>query len=197
LPSDLSRGSDARYRFRRPTADDAAMILGWRTRPDVTRFMYSDIEDPDLDHQLVWINLMGKREDYRHFVVEQDDRPIGYLSYSDIDRRNRRCSSGFYLVDSDDRRRFAANLAGAYIFDYCFHALGMRKLVNGFMEGNERLVRVQRLIGFRDVGVLRRHIWKYGRWHDVYVLELLKEDYDAQPRRISLERTRVAFDSWE
>ena len=43
------------FRFRPPLSDDAAMILGWRTRPDITRFMVTDIEDPDVERQKAWL----------------------------------------------------------------------------------------------------------------------------------------------
>jgi RimJ/RimL family protein N-acetyltransferase len=180
------------FRFRPPTAGDAAMILDWRTRPDVTRYMFTDLENPDVERQKAWLAAMDRREDYRHFVIETGGRAIGYLSYSDIDRHNRRCSSGLYIALPADRARYGIVVA-PYIFDYCFHALGMEKLINAFMEGNERLIRVQFLLGYREVGTLKRHVWKYGRWHDVRLLELLREAYDARPRTVPLAETLAAY----
>lgn len=180
------------FRFRPPQPDDAAMLLDWRTRPDITRFMYTDIEDPDVGRQRAWLAAMAEREDFRHFVVEAEGRPIGYLSYAEIDRRNGRCSVGSYVADAADRRRFAGFLPPFHA-DYAFHVLGMNKLVNTFMEGNERVVRFQRLLGYRDVGVFRRHVRKYGRWHDVWVLELLHETYESRPRVFPLDHTLAAF----
>ena len=181
------------FRFRPPLSDDAAMILDWRTRPDVTRFMYTDIEEPDVERQKAWLAAMDRRDDYRHFVVEvEDNRPIGYLSFSEIDHRHRRCSSGLYVADAADRRRYAGFFA-PFIFDYCFHVLDMNKLVNTFMEGNDRLIRIQTLVGFREVGILKQHVWKYGRWHDVHLLELLRETYETRPRIYLLEHTLAAF----
>lgn len=182
------------FRFRHPTPDDAAMILDWRTRPDVTRYMYTDIENPDVERQRAWIIAMSERQDYRQFVIEAEGRPIGYLSFSDIDQINRRCSSGLYVGEPSDRRRFAGFLA-PYIFDYCFYSLDMNKHVNTYMEGNERLIRNQLLVGYREVGVLRQHVWKYGRWHDVIMLELLRETYEQKPRVFPLDVTLSAFES--
>lgn len=181
------------FHFRRPVPDDAVMILDWRTRPDVTRYMYTDIETPDVDRQRAWLAAMNERADYRQFVIEAEGRPIGYLSYSEIDRVHRRCSSGLYVAEAADRKRFAGFLS-PFIFDYCFYALDMNKLVNTYMEGNERLVRIQRLVGYREVGVLRQHVWKYGRWHDVLMLELLRETYEQKPRTFPLNTTLAAFD---
>lgn len=180
------------FRFRPPLSDDAAMILGWRTRPDITRFMVTDIEDPDVERQKAWLAAEAGRADVRHFVVEAEGRPIGFSSFVEIDRRHRRCAVGSYVADPADRRRFAG-LLPTFHADYAFRVLGMNKIVNSFLEGNERVIRYQRLLGYRDVGVFRRHVWKYGRWHDVYVLELLREIYEARPRVFPLADTLAAF----
>lgn len=182
------------FRFRLPTPDDAAMILDWRTRPDVTRFMFTDLDEPSVEKQQAWLAAVAVREDLRHFVIEVavENRPIGYLSFTDINRRDRRCSSGLYLGDPADRRRYAGFLP-QFVFDYCFHVLGMNKFVNEFMEGNDRLIRNQILVGYREVGVLKQHVWKYGRWHDVHLLELLRETYETRPRTFPLEHTLAAF----
>jgi len=182
------------FRFRPPTPDDAAILLDWRTRPDVTRFMFTDIENPSVEAQRAWLAAVSAREDLRHFVIEvaAENRPIGYLSFTDIDRSRRRCSSGLYIGEADDRRRYAGFLP-RFIFDYCFHVLDMDVFVNAYMEGNARLIRSQSLLGYREVGVLKRHVWKYDRWHDVHLLELRRDESEALPRPFPLEHTLAAF----
>lgn len=181
------------YRFRPPVLDDAAMILEWRTRPDVTRHMFTDIENPSVERQRDWIAAMNVRDDVRHFVIEvEEGRPIGWLGFTEIDRGNLRCSSGLYIGDAVDRKKYSG-LLGPFIFDYCFHVLGMSKLVNQFMGGNKRLIKIQTLLGFREVGVFRHHILKHEEWHDVFVLELHRADYEARPRLFPLGEALAAF----
>jgi len=182
------------YHFRIPTPDDAETLLDWRTRPDVTRHMFTDIEKASVERQREWIAAMNARDDVRQFVIEvEGGRSIGWLGFTEIDRRNRRCSSGLYIGDATDRKRYSG-LLGPFIFDYCFHVLDMNKLVNQFMDGNARLIKIQTLLGFREVGVFKRHIWKYGEWHDVHVLELHRADHEARPRLFALEEALAAFD---
>lgn len=181
------------FRFRRPTVDDAEMLLAWRTDPAITRFMFTDIENPDVARQRAWVAAMEQRQDFRHFVIETEGRPIGYLSYSDIDWTHRRCSSGSYIVDAEARRTVAGFLS-SFIMDYCFYALGMNKIVNHFMEGNEKVIKIQRILKCREVGLLKEHIFKYGRYHDVHVFELLKCEWEAHPHPFSRDHTLAAFD---
>ncbi|MBP2316229.1 GNAT family N-acetyltransferase [Azospirillum soli] len=184
------------FRFRSPTVDDAEMLLAWRTEPAITRFMFTDIDNPDASRQRAWIQAMEKRQDFRHFVIETQGCPIGYLSYSDINWVHRRCSSGSYIVDADARRTVAGFLH-SFIMDYCFYALGMNKMVNYFMEGNDNVIKIQRILKCREVGVLKEHVFKYGRYHDVFVFEILKSEWEAQAHPFARERTLAAFDAVE
>lgn len=182
------------FRFRRPTPDDARMLLDWRTDPAISRHMFTDFA-PDLERQRAWLAARAARPDFRHFVIAcaRENRPIGYLAYADIDGVQRRCSSGSYIAAEADRRRLAGYLYN-FILDYCFHGLGMHKLVNQFLAGNEGVIRIQRRLKFREVGVLREHIHKGGHWHDVVVFEMLAREWDARKHPFPLERTLAAFE---
>lgn len=180
------------FRFRRPTLDDAAMLLRWRTDPFITRFMFTDIENPDVERQRAWLAAMEERRDFRHFIIEHEGRPVGYLSYSEIDPVHRRCSSGSYIAEPEDRRKLAGFLH-PFIMDHCFYGLGMNKLVNQFMEGNDAVIRIQRLLKAREVGVLRQHVYKNGRFHDVYVFETLRSDWETHPHLFPRDVTLAAF----
>ncbi|HYD70516.1 GNAT family N-acetyltransferase [Azospirillum sp.] len=180
------------FRFRRPTLEDAPLLLDWRTRPDITRYMYTDMTQ-DLDRQRDWLKACETRNDFKHFIIEAEGEPAGYLNYAEIDRTHRRCSSGSYLTDSSRVRRLAGFLY-PFILDYCFFGMTMHKLVNTFLEGNDKVIRLQRLLRFREVGVFRQHIHKYGRWHDVTVFEMLCEEWEARPRLFPVEHTLAAFE---
>lgn len=181
------------FRFRRPIPDDAAMLLAWRTDPVITRFMFTDLEDPDVERQRAWIVAQDGREDFRHFVIEHEGRSVGYLSYSEIDRRHRRCSTGSYMASERDRRMLAGYLH-SFIMDYAFHVLGMNKVVNYFMEGNDQVIRIQGVLKCRFVGVLEQHVYKHGRFHDVHVFETLRSAWESHPHPFPRERTLAAFE---
>lgn len=180
------------FQFRRPTLEDAEMLLRWRTDPTITRFMFTDLTDPGVERQRVWLSAMEQRKDFRHFVIEHEGRAVGYLSYSDIDRTHRRCSSGSYMAEDRDRRKLAGFLH-PFIMDYCFYGLGMNKIVNYFMDGNDSVIRIQHLLKARPVGVLKEHVWKHGRFHDVHVFESLRAEWEAIPHLFPRDRTLAAF----
>ena len=177
--------------FRRVKPDDSAITLRWRQDPDISRFMYTDLNH-DEPEQRKWIVSCLYRSDFQHFIIMAKDREIGYLSFSDIDQINRRCSTGNYIYNRDDRRHYSG-LLHTFIMDYCFNLLGCHKIVNTIMVGNERNVKIQRILRFRHVGIYKDHIYKYGIYHDVHVFELLASEWAAHRRLFPLEKTLAAF----
>lgn len=182
------------FRFRLPVPDDAAMLLDWRTRPDVTRWMFTDVTH-GVAEQRAWLERCDGRRDFRHFVIQAEGQDVGYLSFAGIDRANRRCTTGHYFADAAERRRWGA-YTHAFIMDYCFEMLGLHKVVNSFMAGNTKVLKLQRLLHYRPVGVHRDHVFKDGRWHDVHVYEMLASDWAAHPHLFPSTVTLASYDPW-
>lgn len=180
--------------FRCVRPEDAALTLRWRQDEDITRFMYTDVSH-GVEEQRAWIERCATREDFRHYIIMARDRAVGYLSFADIDRRHLRCSTGNYIFAPEDRRAYSG-LLHTFIMDYCFHRLGCHKVVNSFMAGNERNVKIQQVLRFRQVGTYRDHVFKHGQFHDVHVFELLASEWAGHRRLFSLEQTRAAFEDW-
>jgi RimJ/RimL family protein N-acetyltransferase len=179
------------FTFRRPTLDDAAMILDWRTRPEITRFMVTDIEK-DLDKQRRWLESVTARTDYEHFLILREGRPIGYLSFSEIDRVSRHCVPGIYMVLEPHERHLSAH-TNSFIMDYCFYRLDMNKVRFQIMAGNDHYVKAKHLTRVREVGILRDHVFKYGRFHDMHLFEQTRAEWEAIPRLFSRQTTDNAF----
>lgn len=180
------------FHFRKPVPDDAAMLLAWRRDPVITRFMFTDLEHDDVGKQRNWLAAMEGRDDFRHFVIEHDGAPVGYLSYSEIDRTHKRCVTGSYMATPQARRMLAGYLH-AFIMDYAYYVLGMHKIVNYFMAGNDNVIKIQRILKCHEVGVLKDHVFKYGAFHDVYVFETLESDWRNHARAFTRAQTLAAF----
>ena len=179
------------FTFRRPTIDDAALMLEWRTTPEITRFMLTDI-DHDLEKQKAWLAGCERRTDYEHFLMLRHGRPVGHLAFSDIDRVNRHCVPGTYVVLEPHERHLAA-YTNSFILDYCFYRLDMNKAVFTIMGGNDNFLKAKRLMGVREVGVLKDHVFKYGRFHDLHMFELTRAEWEKTPRLFRREVTLAAF----
>jgi ribosomal-protein-alanine N-acetyltransferase len=63
---------------------------------------------------------------------------------------------------------------------YAFEELGLEKLITNVDEGNLASRRALERVGYRTVGVYRRHRFHGGLWADVWIGELLRADWIAQ-----------------
>ncbi|HVJ52108.1 MAG TPA: GNAT family protein [Aliidongia sp.] len=181
------------FTFRRPTLADAEMLLDWRTRPEITRFMLTDIEN-DIEQQRRWLATCETRRDYEHFIVLRAELPIGYVSYAQIDRVSRHCVPGTYMV-LEPAERHLASYTNTFILDYCFYRMDMNKAIFTIMAENERFIRAKHMAGVRLVGILKDHVWKYGQFHDLHMFEQTRGEWEATKRIFRREHTLAAFPS--
>jgi RimJ/RimL family protein N-acetyltransferase len=161
--------------YRPPVEDDAALLLGWRTRPDITRYMLTDLE-VDLEGQRAWLRASAEKPGFVHRLICLDGEPIGYASITTVDPGARVGTVGVYIAETRTR----AGIAGfnfIHTLNHAFFAMGLAKIVNHIMGGNARLIRAQRFNGYRHVGVLHRQVLKYGELHDLNIFEQFKEDW--------------------
>lgn len=161
--------------YRPVTTDDAELILGWRTSADITRFMYTDVEN-DVDKQRAWIERSNCRSDYHHRLICVEGVAIGYTSIQTTDVAAGIGSIGVYIGD----RTFPATMTALnfiHCLNHAFCSLNHAKIVNHILATNIRALGSQKFTGYRPAGVLPGHIVKNGERIDVHVFEQSKAEW--------------------
>lgn len=146
-------------------------ILDWRTREDITRFMYTDIEY-NLKNQKKWLEKIKNDKNARYWLIEYRSELIGFISITDIQWSHKRATWNFYIGNM--KYTMLAGFLGAYMYNYVFNELGLEKLNGEVIDINEGVRKLHIKQGAREVGILEHHIYKNGIWHDVYVFEMTK-----------------------
>jgi L-amino acid N-acyltransferase YncA len=114
--------------------------------------------------------------DGRHpiVVVEEGSEIVAFAGTSTY--RPRECYSGIAEVSAyvarESRGRRAGRLAMTALFDAA-RAAGFHKLVSRVFPENLASLKMIAKLGFREVGVYRRHGQLDGAWRDVVVVEKL------------------------
>lgn len=183
-------------KFKRVTLDDAARLLQWRTDPEISKNMFTDLHQPTLAKQQAWIASLATRHDYLAYIIYDDTTPVGFLCFDSIDYHHQRCSTGSYIYEREARLKYGATLH-TFICNYVFHKLQLNKIVNYIMNANDKVLKLQLLHKTRLVGCLKQHIFKNNQWHDVHVFEQLKQDWAAQKQHYNLADIAAAFEDWE
>jgi UDP-4-amino-4,6-dideoxy-N-acetyl-beta-L-altrosamine N-acetyltransferase len=155
-------------------------ILDWRTSEFVTRFMYTDIKY-DLSQQQRWLESIRNDQNGHYWLMSYRETLIGFISLTSIDSFHKRAYWNFYI--GDPVYSMFAGFLGAYMYNYAFNELGMEKLMGEVMEKNEAVRKLHIKQGAREVGILEKHIYKNGEWHDIYLYEMTKERWKEKGER--------------
>lgn len=155
--------------FLKITEDDLEQILRWRTSEFVTRFMYTDMEY-NLENQYKWFQKISAVDSAKYWILSLKGKKFGLVSLNDIQPHHRRASWAFYV--GEPSMSMAAGLIGPHLYNYAFYRLGLNKLYGEVMAENEAVRRMHLQNGCREVGFFQEHIYKYGKFHDVYVYEM-------------------------
>ena len=155
--------------YRRPTPDDAKLLLDWRTAPHITQYMLTDVPY-DVERQRAWIERTNARDDYQHAIIRIEGKDIGYASITITDKASQIGELGVYVGDQDVSKALTVyNFIGT--LNHAFFTMKLHKLVNHVIAWNDRTVRAQAFNGYRHVGVLKDHTLKDGVRHDLHIFE--------------------------
>lgn len=150
-------------------------VLKWRTQPDVTKYMFTDLQY-DLDNQYKWFQKIKQSDKEKYWIISYEETLVGLISLNDVDDQNKKTSWGYYI--GEQNYRMLGGIIPPYLYNYVFYKLNMHKITAEVMEGNVNVMKLHFMHGYREVGHYKDHIYKYNTYHDVYVYELLKDQWD-------------------
>jgi UDP-4-amino-4,6-dideoxy-N-acetyl-beta-L-altrosamine N-acetyltransferase len=148
---------------------DLEMIMNWRMRPEITKFMYTD-PTLTLEMQRTWFEKIKVDENSKHWVIELETKPIGLLSINEIDYKNKRCNWAYYVAESESRSMELALALEWNIYDYVFEYLKLNKLVTEVFAFNKAVIKLHQICGSQVEGTLIQHICKDSLFYDITVL---------------------------
>ncbi|MDO5679073.1 MAG: UDP-4-amino-4,6-dideoxy-N-acetyl-beta-L-altrosamine N-acetyltransferase [Pelistega sp.] len=153
---------------------DAEMILEWRNQDSVRLNMYNH-ETISLEDHLSWFKSMLENKSCRYFIYEHGGVPLGVLSFSEIDTKNKKASWAFYSGDTSIRG--IGSEMEQLALSYAFNELELHKLCCEVLEFNTSVISFHRKFGFKIEGVKKQDYHRGGKYYDIYMLALFKEDY--------------------
>ena len=161
--------------------------IEWFADPQVTRFLERDTP-PTLKEEEEWLERVARSETDVMWGLFVQDEHIGSTGISGINWRSRHAMSGTMIGDRRWWGRGIATEAMGMRTRYAFEELGLNKLVTHVYEGNVASRRALERVGYQTVGVQRQHEYRHGQWWDVWLGELLREDW-LQRAPATLERS--------
>jgi len=165
--------------FREVDPSDASMILSWRSKPRVTDFMNTDV-DNDVNAQTQWLVSCFEKPRYYHWIFSMNGTEAGLLSIADFDLDAGTTSWGYYIGE-DSLLGFGA-VVPPYLYNWLFRTVGLRRVEVEVFANNEQVLRMHDYHGYRRVPDRDRSIEKSGREIQLRALELHAKDWIQQHR---------------
>ncbi len=131
--------------FRELEIDDAELILNWRTKDRVTRFMSTDIVH-DLDAQKLWLSDSFSRPDYYHWIIQYAGKDIGFLNIVDWKPELKETYWGYYIGENS-----ALGLGGIVppcLYKFVFNVLGVESIKAAIFSENVKVIQLHNLQGY-------------------------------------------------
>ena len=173
------------FSLRPMTAADLPVVLSWRNSEHIRESMFHD-EVIGWDEHVAWYQRMQDCQHMLAYVFQRENRSLGVVTFTDLDRSNGRAHWGFYLgqVNTEPGVGSAMGFLG---LAQGFDCLGFHKIIGEVLASNPRSIAFHRKLGFRQEGLFRRHVMRRGTYEDVLSFSMLGEEWQAQ-RPALLER---------
>lgn len=148
-----------------PTYEE--MIVGWS-------FPISKRE------QIEWYEKeKGQNTVIRYIIETEKDGMVGMIGLKDIDWKNGVASgAGMRIIRKEFKSKGIATDAWMTLLKYAFNELRLNRINGCALDYNKASLRVTEKVGFKVEGIQRQAIYKNGRFNDLIMLGILKEDYE-------------------
>ncbi|HUQ40936.1 MAG TPA: GNAT family protein [Candidatus Limnocylindrales bacterium] len=156
--------------------DDPPRFLPWVSDMEVTRFL-GRRTGMALYQEVDFFKRSGESKTDVLWMIEADGETVGATGLHQIDWQNAHATTGILIGAKDKWGRGIASETMRIRTRYAFRQLNLRKLMTEVFVENAASRRALEKSGYRTVGTQRQHFFTGGRWHDVWLGEVLRDEW--------------------
>ena len=169
--------------------EDVAPIQAWVGNEEITRYLGFVMFPQSLEETTSFVERQLVRKgtpDEGVFVIALRDDPgleyIGAVGFHGISWRNRHCELGIVIGREDLLGKGLGAEAIRLALGFAFDFLNMHKVNLTVFEYNERGRRCYAGCGFKEEGRIREQRFYNGRYWDVIIMGITREEFAAAAR---------------
>ena len=163
-------------RLRALTLDDAEILFSYRENKETRDMFLGNIFPNTLELEKKWIeNLPNLEPNLVTFGIENEEKEfVGIVQLKNIDYINRNAEYAI-LIGKQHQEKSYGKLATKEIIRYAFGSLNLKKIYLFVLEENTRAIQFFKKMGFKQCGIFTKHIFRNGKHHDYFIMELMNE----------------------
>jgi diamine N-acetyltransferase len=170
--------------YLRPLEVEDAKVLAEASHYETDTFMH---RGRDLESPLAWKKYIEDLYEQQptdgevQFAVclTEDDTFIGMIGLEFVDLINGVAETGSWFHNPEYRNKGYGSESKHLILEYAFHRLHLERIISFVFEPNTRSAAALAKQGYKPAGRLKYDDLKDGRYQDVLLFDLLREDWLA------------------
>jgi RimJ/RimL family protein N-acetyltransferase len=163
--------------------DDLPLFRQWFRDYEFFRLLVPETAVPITDEaEDEWYEHAVKSKESFFFAIRllADGRLIGSCGLFDISPKNRCATFGIAIGDKDCWGKGFGTDATQVLLRFAFQELNLNRVQLEVFAFNQRAIRAYEKIGFVHEGVRRQALFREGRYHDVLLMAILREEWLAR-----------------
>jgi RimJ/RimL family protein N-acetyltransferase len=168
-------------RLRPADDDDPPRFVPWFADMEVTRFL-GRRSAVALYQEIAFLTSVGESKNDVFWMIESDGEAVGATGIHAIDWPNAHGTTGIVIGVKEKWGKGIASEVMRLRTAYAFDELNLRKLMTEVFVDNTASRKALEKSGYRTAGTHRQHFFAGGRWHDVWLGEVLREDWERARR---------------
>ena len=161
--------------------EDWELTYKWHNDTEIQHLTCGPIRIVSKEIEKAWVNskATNNRNDlYLAICLNSDDRMIGYTSISDIDNFNQSCFwSGVVIGDKKYQDGIVLAESTMLLLNYVFTQMNMYRATGTCLSNHLFSNAMLNAFYFQKEGVERSSVYKNGRFNDVCLYSLLRDEY--------------------
>lgn len=176
-------------RLRELYVDDLMIINCWRNNPNLISSLGAPFRYINYDVDKCWYDsyMNNRRTTVRCAIVDETDKILGLVSLVAIDHLNQSAEFHIMIGDTENQNKGIGTFAVKEMLNHAFNNLNLQRVELTVLENNERARHLYEKNGFKYEGRKRKANYKNGKFVDMLMYSILKDEFLGGGVRRSLK----------
>ncbi|EDT27894.1 GNAT family N-acetyltransferase [Clostridium perfringens] len=155
---------------------DLKVLNKWKNDYEIFKYLGGGFQPQSINEQEKYIsNLINNSGTSKRFIIDNGEA-IGMVGLYDINFINRNCDLGIYIGEKSEQGKGYAKETMDLILDFAFNNLNLKKIKLNVVNANNKAINLYNSLGFKEVGILKEERFINGKFEDVKIMELIKDE---------------------
>ncbi len=166
------------YVIRDVCFSDYEYFAEWEIDPDMTRYFSLDADRTYEDVVTEGFAFKADKSILDLTITRKEDgEPLGRIIITRIDHHSKSLDVTKIYVGGNNRGKGIGSEALLGLVRYLFEKQGLQRVTLDYYTGNTRAADLYRKMGFVDEGVGRNATCKDGKFYDLNLMSILRDEY--------------------